>query len=310
VAFAIGTETSGSILGPSARCGVTGLRPTLGRISRDGVMALSWTQDRLGPMCRYAEDCALVMSVIARPDNRDMSVVDIPFNWDAQLDVRKLRVGYLKAAFDENPDPVGRANQQQTLDALTKLGVKLLTVEVPDFTTDVSAINVESATFFDEFMRSGRDKDLTNLGRANGWKGARVLPAVDYLQAQRIRMMMMMKLADATAHVDVYLGPGNAGGGGGGRGGAGGAGAGAAGAGAAAGGEGGGPRRQGPGQRHSAMANLATYPAVAVPNGFNASGQPTSLTFFARPFGETELLAVVKAYQDATGFHLKHPQLS
>jgi Asp-tRNA(Asn)/Glu-tRNA(Gln) amidotransferase A subunit family amidase len=171
----------------------------------------------------------------------------------------------------------------------------------------VSAINVESATFFDQFMRSGRDKFLTNLGRANGWKGARVLPAVDYLQAQRIRMMMMMKLAEATAHVDVYLGPGNGGaargdrGAGGGTQGAGGAGTGAAPE---------GPRRQGPGQRHSAMANLATYPAVAVPNGFNPAGAPTSITFFARPFMESELLAVVKAYQDAAGFHLKHPSLT
>ena len=301
VGFSIGTETSGSILGPSARCGVTGLRPTLGRISRDGVMALSWTQDRLGPMCRYAEDCALVMSVIARPDSRDMSVVDIPFNWNAQLDIKKLRVGYLKTAFEENTDATGKKHQQATLDALTALGLKLVPVEVPEFTTDVSAINVESATFFDEFMRTGRDKKLTNLGRANGWKGARVLPAVDYLQAQRIRMMMMMKLAEATAHVDVYLGPGN-GGGGGGRGAA------AAGAPAAETPETA-PRRQGAGQRHSSMANLATYPAVAVPNGFNAAGLPTSITFFARPFGESELLAVVKAYQDATGFHLKHPTL-
>ncbi len=305
VGFSIGTETSGSILGPSARCGVTGLRPTLGRISREGVMALSWTQDRLGPMCRYAEDCAIVMSVIARPDSRDLSVADLPFNWNAQLDIRKLRIGYLKTAFAENTDPVGRQHQQATLDALTALGVKLLPVEVPDFTTDVSAINVESATFFDEMMREGRDKKLTNLGRANGWKGARTLPAVDYLQSQRIRMMMMMKLAEATAHVDVYLGPGNGGGagGGGGRGGRGGGG----------GGEptepGTTPARQPAGQRHSSMANLATYPAVAVPNGFNTSGNPTSITFFARPFGETELLAVVKAYQDATGFHLKHPTL-
>jgi Asp-tRNA(Asn)/Glu-tRNA(Gln) amidotransferase A subunit family amidase len=302
VGFSIGTETSGSILGPSARCGVTGLRPTLGRISRDGVMALSWTQDRLGPMCRYAEDCALVMRVIARPDNRDMSVEDIPFNWNAQLDIRKLRVGYLKTAFDENTDPTGKRHQQQTLDALTALGVKLLPVEVPEFTTDVSAINVESATFFDEFMRSGRDKKLTNPGRASGWKGARVLPAVDYLQSQRIRMMMMMKLAEATAHVDVYLGPGN--GGGGGRGGAAGGGPDAAAADRSTP-----PRRQGAGQRHSSMANLATYPAVAVPNGFNAAGLPTSITFFARPFGESELLAVVKAYQDATGFHLQRPTM-
>jgi Asp-tRNA(Asn)/Glu-tRNA(Gln) amidotransferase A subunit family amidase len=301
VGFSIGTETSGSILGPSSRCGVTGLRPTMGRISRDGVMALSWTQDRLGPMCRHAEDCALVMSVIARPDDRDMSVLDIPFNWDARLDITKLRVGYLKAAFDENMDVVGRAHQQATLDALGKLGVKFVPVDVPEFTTDVSAINVESAAFFDQFMRSGRDKFLTNLGRANGWKGARVLPAVDYLQAQRIRMMMMMKLAEATAHVDVYLGPGNGGAAGGGRGAA-------AAAGAAPAPEG--PRRQGAGQRHSAMANLATYPAVAVPNGFNPAGVPTSITFFARPFMESELLAVVKAYQDAAGFHLKHPTLT
>jgi len=300
VGFAIGTETSGSILSPSSRCGVTGLRPTLGRISRDGVMALSWTQDRLGPMCRYAEDCALVMSVIARPDNRDMSVVDIPFNWNAQLDIRKLRIGYLKQAFDENTDAVGRQHQQATFDALVSLGVKFVPVEVPEFTTDVSAIGVESATFFDEMLREGRDKKMTNPGRANGWKGARLMPAVDYLQSQRIRMLLMMKLAEATKHVDVYLGPGNGGSvpaEGGGRGGA-------------TPPEGGNaPRRQGAGQRHSAMANLATYPAVAVPNGFNAAGNPTSITFFARPFGETELLAVVKAYQDAAGFHLRHPAL-
>jgi Asp-tRNA(Asn)/Glu-tRNA(Gln) amidotransferase A subunit family amidase len=301
VGFSIGTETSGSILGPSSRCGVTGLRPTLGRISRDGVMALSWTQDRLGPMCRYAEDCALVMRVVARADSRDMSCVDLPFNWNAKLDLKTIRVGYLKAAFDENEDPIARERQQATFDAVTKLGFTIVPVEVPEFTTDVSAINVESATFFDGLMRSGRDSLLTNPGRANGWKGERVLPAVDYLQSQRIRMMMMMKLAEATKHVDVYLGPSNGGapapaGGPGGPGGPG-------------GGGGGRQRRQGAGQRHSAMANLATYPAVAVPNGFGPTGLPTSLTFFARPFKETELLAVVKAYQDATGHHLKHPTL-
>lgn len=302
VGFSIGTETSGSILGPSSRCGVTGLRPTLGRISRDGVMALSWTQDRLGPMCRYAEDCALVMRVISRADGRDLSCVDLPFNWNATLDLKTIRVGYLKTAFDENEDPIGRERQQATFDAVTKLGFTIVPVEVPEFTTDVSAINVESATFFDGLMRSGRDALLTNPGRANGWKGERVLPAVDYLQSQRIRMMMMMKLAEATKHVDVYLGPSNGGapapaGGPGGPGGPG-------------GGGGGRQRRQGAGQRHSAMANLATYPAVAVPNGFGPTGLPTSLTFFARPFKETELLAVVKAYQDATAHHLKHPTLA
>src|SRR5215831_11895636 len=106
VGFAIGTETSGSILSPSGRCGVTGLRPTFGRISRYGVMALAWTQDRLGPMCRYAEDCAVVMSVIARPDGRDLSVSDVPFNYNAHLDIHKLRVGYIQEAFDETRDAV------------------------------------------------------------------------------------------------------------------------------------------------------------------------------------------------------------
>src|SRR5579863_3147063 len=106
VAFGIGSETSGSILSPSARCGITGLRPTFGRISRYGVMTLSWTQDRLGPLCRYAEDCAVVMSVIAKPDGRDLSVSELPFNWNSRFDWKKLRVGYLRDAFDETANPV------------------------------------------------------------------------------------------------------------------------------------------------------------------------------------------------------------
>lgn len=300
VGFSIGTETSGSILSPSARCGVTGLRPTLGRISRYGVMALSWTQDRLGPMCRYAEDCALVMSAISRADGRDMSVMDLPFNWNAQMDVRKLRVGYLKDAFDENTDAVGRKHQQATVEALEKLGVKLIPVTVPDFTTDVSASAIESAVFFDELVRTGKDKHLTNPGRSSGWRNSRLVPAVEYLQSQRVRMMMMMKLEEATRHVDVYLGPGNGGSSGRGDGPPGGG---------SPNGRGAPQQPQSAGQRHSTMANLATYPAVAVPNGFNDAGSPTSITFFARPFGETELLVVAKAYQDATGFHLKSPKL-
>ena len=111
VGFGIGTETSGSILSPSARCGLAGLRPTFGRISRYGVMALSWTQDRLGPICRYAEDCAIVMQAIAKPDGRDMSVSDIPFNWNAQLDIKKLRVGYIKESFDELTNAGGEAER-------------------------------------------------------------------------------------------------------------------------------------------------------------------------------------------------------
>src|SRR5215813_3698963 len=213
VGFAIGTETSGSILSPSGRCGVTGLRPTFGRVSRYGVMALSWTQDRLGPMCRYAEDCALVMSAIAKPDGRDLSVSEIPFNYNAHLDIRKLRVGYLKEAFDETRDPALKRNEEKALDQIRTLGVKLVPVTVPEWTLDVSSIGVESAVFFDELIRTGRDKKMTNPGRASGFRSGRLVPAVEYLQSQRARMMMMVKLAEATADVDVYLVPTNPGGG-------------------------------------------------------------------------------------------------
>ena len=306
VSFGIGSETSGSILSPSARCGVTGLRPTFGRISRYGVMALSWTQDRLGPLCRCVEDCAVVMSVIARPDGRDLSVADVPFNWNARLDVKRLRVGYLNDTFTNPRD-------QQALEQLRTLGFKAVPVTVPEAPADSVGFGVESAAFFNEMIRTGGDKKMTNPGRAGSWRPSCLVPAVDYLQSQRARMMMMMKLAEATAEVDVYVVPANAGGGPGaaGRGAATptDGGAGADGVASAAGRGRGGTGFRGPLQRHFAMANSAGYPAVNVPNGFLDSGSPAAITFYARPFGEAELLAVAKAYQDATGFHLKHPVL-
>jgi len=327
VGFGIGTETSGSILSPAARCGLAGLRPTFGRISRYGVMALSWTQDRLGPICRYAEDCAIVMQAIAKPDGRDMSVSDVPFNWNAQLDIRKLRVGYIKESFDELSDAVVKENAQKLLDTLRSIGVSnFIPMTIPVSQTNVSGLGVESAVFFDEMTRNGQ-----MAGSRRGTRPtARLVPAVEYLQSQRLRMMMMMELAAATANVDVYVVASNAGAGGAGRGRGGdpadptggdpaaaAAGAGAAGArGERGGGERGGGRGRGageparppgPAQRHSTMANLACYPAINVPNGFSTAGTPTNVTFFARPFGEAELLALAKAYQDAAGFHLKKP---
>ena len=308
VGFGIGSETSGSILSPSARCGATGLRPTFGRVSRYGVMALSWTQDRLGPLCRYAEDCAVVMSAIAKPDDRDLSVSEIPFNYNAHLDLKKLRIGYLDGAFDETRDPVLKKNDEKAMAQVESLGGKLIPVKVPEWTIDVSSIGVESAVFFDDLIRSNGDKRMTNPGRAAGFRSSRVVPAVEYLQSQRARSMMMAKLAEATADVDVYLVPVNMGGGGGagrGRGGAptdgGGRGAGGG------GGRGGNAQRRSIAGRHFNMATLACYPALNVVNGFTETGTPTSITFYARPFGEAELLALGKAYQDATGFHLKHP---
>lgn len=313
VGFAIGTETSGSILSPSAVCGVTGLRPTFGRISRYGVMALSWTQDRLGPMCRYAEDCAIVMNSVARPDNKDMSVSELPFNYNAQTDIRKLRIGYIKESFDAITDPAAKAAAQSVLDTLTKLGAtKFIPMTIPEFPYDGSPITVESAVFFDEMVRSGGMDRMTNARSWFSLKSGRLTPAVEYLQSQRARMMLMMKMAEATKDVDVYL-VASAGGGGAGRGGAPGAPRGAApaaGAPPAARGGGGFPGGGTPQGRHSGFANLACYPAVNIVPGFNATGYPLSMTFFARPFGDGELLAVARAYQDAAGHHLKHPTLT
>jgi Asp-tRNA(Asn)/Glu-tRNA(Gln) amidotransferase A subunit family amidase len=338
VAFAIGSETSGSILSPAARCGITSLRPTFGRISRYGSMALSWTMDRLGPMVRYAEDNALVMQAVAKLDGRDMSVSDIPFNWDARLDIRRLRVGYIKESFDDLSNADAKANAAKLLDTLRAAGVtKFIEMTIPTSQTNVSSLGVESFVYFDEMRREGK---LTGsrMGNANR-PTARLLPAVEYLQQQRLRMMMMTELAAATKDIDVYLVASNTGGavaagGGRGRGGdpadpAAAAAAGnpvtgraggdpARGRGAAdptAGRAGGAPGRGGagggggnnPAGRHSTMANLACYPAMNVPTGISAAGLPTNVTFFARPFGEMELIALAKTYQDAAKHHLVKP---
>ena len=291
VPFALGTETSGSILSPSARCGATGLRPTFGRVSRHGAMALSWTQDRIGPLCRAVEDCAAVMSVIARPDDLDLSVSELPFNYDATRPLGSLKIGYLADAFDDADRlPEWIANDQRTCAKLRELGVNLVPLKVPEFPHETIAVSVEAAVFFDELLRSGRYRQLTQQSKADRYRVSRLVPAVEYLQSQRLRSRMMQALAAATASVDVYLAPST----------------------------GGNPRapggdtRSGPQNRtqlHFQMANLACYPGIALPNGFTAQGTPTSITFMARPFGEAFALSAARAYQQATDFHLRQPTL-
>jgi Asp-tRNA(Asn)/Glu-tRNA(Gln) amidotransferase A subunit family amidase len=279
-------------------------------------MALSWTQDRLGPICRYAEDCAIVMQAVAKPDGRDMSVSDAPFHWDAGVDVRQLRVGIIQESFDALTNDDAKANAQKTLDTLRGLGVtNFVPMTIPTFSTNVSSLGVESAAFFDHMRRAGQMEGSRGGNRASSW----LLPAVEYLQNQRVRMMMMMKLEEATRGLDVYVVASNNTGGtptppGRGRGGRGGdpgepgergRGAGARGGGGGRGRGGGNPPS--PPQRHSTMANLACYPALNLPNGFAANGQPTNVTLFGRPFAEAPILALGKAYQDAAGFHLVKP---
>ncbi len=278
VGFSIGTETYGSIVSPSTRCGVTGLRPTFGRVSRHGAMALSWSMDKIGPICRSVEDCALVFNAIYGPDGKDLTVVDLPFNWDASRDVRKLRIGYFQRAFAaDREDKQAKANDEAVLDVLRSKGIDLIPIELPD--EPVSALrfilNAEAAAAFDDLTRSNRDDLLVRQGK-NAWpnvfRHSRFIPAVEYIQANRVRTLLQQKMAKVMSQVDVFVTPSYGG-------------------------------------DVLLLTNLTGHPAVVVPNGFNEQGSPTSITFIGKLFGEAETLLVAKTYQDATDFHLKHPNL-
>lgn len=305
VAFGIGTETSGSILSPATACGVTGLRPTFGRVSRHGCMTLSWSQDRIGPLCRTVEDCALVLSVIARPDEQDLSVIDLPFNWDAGLDVRKLRVGYLRTGFEEaNREADWRKNDEAVLETLRKMGISPEPFDLSSLSTPLvggsgGILGAESAASFDAFLRSGRASQLTNKQRANGFRQNRFIPAVEYLQAQRARALLMRQFADVVSKFDVYVASYMAV-------------RGAAGAGAPGAATPATPRPPSAIRDHFQVANVCGYPAVSVPNGFTTegTGKPTSITFLGRLYNEAQILALAKAYQDQAGWHKTQPSLT
>ncbi|RJR30495.1 MAG: amidase [Candidatus Latescibacterota bacterium] len=273
VAFAIGTETWGSIVSPATRCGATGLRPTYGRVSRAGAMALSWSMDKIGPICRTVEDCAIVFDAIRGPDGADRTVLDVPFVYTPKVDLGTIRVGYLKSAFDE--DYEGRANDLASLERLRALGAELVPVELPDYPVySISFIlSAEAAAAFDELTRSGRDSLMVRQVR-NAWpnvfRASRFIPAVEYIQANRIRRLVVEEME--SLGVDVWVSPAFEG-------------------------------------SNLLLTNLTGHPCVVLPNGFDAKGSPTSITFMGRLFGEGVLLAVAKAYQDAAGFHLVHPPL-
>ncbi len=273
VGFAIGTETWGSIVSPCTRCGVTGLRPTFGRVSRAGAMALSWSMDKVGPICRTVDDLALVFSAIQGPDGIDQTVVDRPFSYDPQLDLGELRIGYTKELFDEEYD--SRENDLATLDTLRSLGVKLIPVSTPDLPIEPMAIilEAEAAASFDELTRSGQDSMMVRQIK-NAWpnvfRAARFIPAVEYIQANRLRTMVMADMGKVMSAVDVYVAPSFGG-------------------------------------NNLLLTNLTGHPCVVVPNGFTEDGSPTSISFIGRPFGEAAALAVARAYQQASGFYLKHP---
>jgi len=326
VAFTIGSETLGSISSPSTRCGATGLRPTFGLVPRTGAMALSWTMDKLGPICRAVEDCAIVLSAIQGPDGQDRTVKNAAFNWDASLDWRKLRIGYLEKDFqlqppqaqaqepkeekdlteEEKKKRAEEAEQQAAFRAsreydhkydeaalakLRSMGVNLIPVELPKlpYRAMISMLEAEAAAAFDDLTRTGRDKLLTSQTRndwPNNFRTARFIPAVEYIQASRARMVAMEEFAKVFEKVDVIVAPTQS--------------------------------------TQLLVTNLTGHPALILPNGLRGDdapkpsvrdgelqpggpGTPLSLTFLGHLYGEAKLLAVAKAYQDATGFHLKKP---
>jgi Asp-tRNA(Asn)/Glu-tRNA(Gln) amidotransferase A subunit family amidase len=284
VGFALGTETWGSIVSPSTRVGASGLRPTFGRVPRTGAMALSWTMDKVGPICRTVEDCALVFAAIHGPDGADRTVVDAPFEWDPDLDPRRLRVGFTPALFEEkrgegeDEDAEWRGLDLAVLDVLRGLGIELVPISLPDdLPVDALSflLSAEAAAAFDELTRSGRDDLLVRQVEQawpNVFRQARLIPAVEYIQANRVRSLLMERWGRMMADLDAYVVPSFGG-------------------------------------SNLLATNLTGHPAVVVPDGFRADGTPTSITFQGRLFGEAPLLALAHAYQRATDFHQRHPDL-
>ena len=290
VGFAIGSETLGSIASPSTRCGATGLRPTFGMVPRTGAMALSWSMDKLGPICRYVEDCALVLHAIYGPDGSDRTVHDYAFNWDADLNIGKLRIGYLKDEFEHKPDPDEKETPEQAerrlqakkfddaaLEILrNKLRIELIPVELPNLAWGAMQpiLIAEAAAAFDELTRTGRDKLLTEQGPddwPNAFRAARFIPAVEYVNANRARMIAMQQMAELFKKVDVIAAPTFG--------------------------------------TQLRVTNLTGHPALILPSGFRPDGTPVSFTFLGNLFGEAQLLAVARAFEQATDFHTKHPAL-
>lgn len=291
VGFAIGTETLGSIVSPCTRCGTTGLRPSFGRVSRHGAMALSWTMDKIGPIARTVGDCALVFAAIQGADERDPFSRSASFTWPVAKDPKMLRVGVVQDLFDEDyakfaekPEQRASMKEWQTYDRrslvmLRKIGIDLvpmkLDVSVPVGSLS-SILTAEAATAFDALVRDGRvDKMVRQTADAwpNVFRQGELVPAVEYLRAMRLRTIVMREMAKLMESFDAYVVP-------------------------TYGGE------------NLLLTNLTGHPAVVLPNGFRTGdGTPTSITFQGKLDGEETVLALAQAYQEATAFHTKHPRL-
>ena len=273
--FAIGTETWGSIVSPSTRCGVTGLRPTFGSVSRYGGMVLCWSLDKIGPICRSAEDAAIVFNYIKGTDGKDPGAVDKPFNYNARADIKKLRIAYAENYFRRlQPD----ALEWKVLDEYKKMGIELKPVNFPDssiYPFDIMnlVLAAESAAAFDELTRTDRD-DLIERQDKNFWpnifRTARLIPAVEYINANRYRSQVCKDLNAFLKNYDAVIVPTFAG-------------------------------------RQLAITNLTGHPVVVMPMGFNQRGAPVSISILGNLYDEANILSVAKAFQDKTEHHKQKP---
>lgn len=276
VGFSIGTETLGSIITPSSRCGVVGLRPTYGRVSRYGAMALSWTMDKVGPICRSVEDCAAALHAIYGPDQKDLTVGDVPFNWQPERSLKDMKIGYLKAEFDQQQDAERKGIYQTALDALRTAGANLEPLELPKFSTAALRIILvaEAATAFDDLTRNGGVNQLSGQEPGdwpNTFRSSRFIPAVEYIRAQRARTLLMREMDSLMSKWDVFVSPA-------------------------------------PGSASLLITNLTGHPAVCVPCGF-PKGLPQSIMFTGRLYDEGAPLRVALAFEQATKWHEMHPKL-
>ena len=273
VGFALGTETLGSIVSPAAACGVVGLRPTYGRVSRHGAMALSWTMDKVGPLCRSVDDCVLVFNAIYGPDGRDDTVVDAPFAWEPDFDPARLRIGYVADEF-ERPSPAATV-LRAALDDLRRAGMTLEPIALPEFPADALRLilEAEAAAAFDDLTRSGAVDRLAEQGPdawPNVFRASRFIPAVEYLRAQRARTLLLREMNALLERVDLLLSPAFS--------------------------------------ASLTMTNLTGHPALALKAGFS-NGLPVALMLTGRLCDEATVLQVARAYEQATRWQAMHPAL-
>lgn len=278
VTFAIGTETLGSIIAPSSRCGVTGLRPSFGAVSRDGCMTLSWSMDKVGPIARSAEDCAILFNIIKGKNNNDQdrSVVDYPFSFDPPTTLKAYKIGYFKKLFNKKDSTKVKVNDSLSLEIFKELGAVLEEVKMPDsipYEAFDIILRAEAGASFDDLVREHRDRLLseqTKESRANSLRQARFISAVEYLQANRHRTILIEKFNAMIKGYDFIISPTN-------------------------------------GEHVSMATNLTGHPAITIPNGFDKKGRPTSITLIGNLYDEGPLLEAAYLFQQATDFEEKHP---